>query len=86
MTKWSNTTPNYLTFDIVMKFKQNISKYDQKLPVWVVVYGSKGYNSLPEDVWDRWYSFYDSKMCIYPQMVLTNEPQETKNNNNLTFI
>ncbi|PFX14403.1 hypothetical protein AWC38_SpisGene21443 [Stylophora pistillata] len=80
MTKWSNTTPNYLMFDIVMKFKRNISKYHLKLPIWVVVYGSKGYhNSLPEDVWDRWYSFYDSEMHIYPQTILTNDPQETRN-------
>lgn len=54
--------------------------YDQKLPIWVVVYGSKGYhNSLPESVWDQWYGFYDRKMYIYPQMLLSNEPKENRN-------
>ncbi|PFX30088.1 Complement C1q and tumor necrosis factor-related protein 9B [Stylophora pistillata] len=39
MTKWSDATPNYLMFDIVMKNRSG-QAYDQKLPIWVVVYGS----------------------------------------------
>lgn len=34
--------PNYLMFDIVIKFKSGQS-YDHTLPIWVVIYGHKGY-------------------------------------------
>ncbi|PFX12015.1 Cuticle collagen sqt-1 [Stylophora pistillata] len=79
MTKWSDATPKYLMFDIVMKNRSG-QVYDQKLPIWVVVYGRKGYHSsLPETVWDQWYSFYDRKMYIYQQVELMNEPKDDRN-------
>ncbi|PFX26611.1 Complement C1q tumor necrosis factor-related protein 7 [Stylophora pistillata] len=74
MTKWSNATPNYLMFDVVIKNKAGQS-YDQKLPIYVIVYGSKGYhNSLPKDVWTSWYSFASGGTHINSKLTLEFEP------------
>ncbi|PFX14257.1 Pulmonary surfactant-associated protein D [Stylophora pistillata] len=73
-TKWSNTTPNYLMFDIVMKNKSGQS-YDQKLPIWVIIYGSEGYhNSIPKSVWTSWYSFVSGGVHINSALTLANQP------------
>lgn len=79
LTKWSDATPNYLMWDIVVKFKQG-QAYDQKLDIWVVVYGTKGYhNDIPVEVYDRWYSLENGKLNLYPETVLSNEPTTDKN-------
>ncbi|PFX11474.1 hypothetical protein AWC38_SpisGene24778 [Stylophora pistillata] len=74
MTKWSNATPNYLMFDVVIKNKSGQS-YDQKLPIWVIVYGSKGYhNSIPKSVWTSWYSFESGGVRINSALTLAKQP------------
>ncbi|PFX17101.1 Collagen alpha-4(VI) chain [Stylophora pistillata] len=74
MTKWSNATPNYLMFDVVIKNKAG-QAYDQKLPIYVIIYGSKGYhNSLPKDVWTSWYSFANGGTHINSKLTLEFEP------------
>ena len=79
LTKWSSATPNYLMWDLVFKFKQG-QAYDQKLDIWVVVYGTKGYhNDIPVEVYDRWYSLENGKLILYPETVLSNEPTTEKN-------
>lgn len=79
LTKWSSATPNYLRFDLVFKYKQGQS-YDQKLDIWVVIYGTKGYhNNIPVEVYDRWYSLENGKLNLYPETVLSNEPTTDKN-------
>ena len=79
LTKWSSATPNYLMWDLVFKFKQG-ETYDQKLDIWVVVYGTKGYhNDIPVEVYDRWYSLENGKLNFYPETVLSNEPTTDKN-------
>ena len=79
LTKWSSATPNYLMWDLVFKFKQG-QAYDQKLDIWVVVYGTKGYhNNIPVEVYDRWYSLENGKLNLYPETVLSNEPTTDKN-------
>ena len=79
LTKWSSATPNYLMWDLVFKFKQG-QAYDQKLDIWVVVYGTKGYhNDIPVEVYDRWYSLENGKLNLYPETVLSNEPTTDKN-------
>lgn len=79
LTKWSDATPNYLMWDIVVKFKQG-QAYDQKLDIWVVVYGTKGYhNDIPVEVYDRWYSLENGKLNLYSETVLSNEPTTDKN-------
>ena len=79
LTKYSSATPNYLMWDLVFKNKQG-QGYDQKLTVWVVLYGTKGYhNDIPVQVYDRWYSFENDKLNIYPETVLRNEPTTDKN-------
>ncbi|PFX15452.1 hypothetical protein AWC38_SpisGene20325 [Stylophora pistillata] len=57
MTKWSDTSPNYLMVDVVFKNKSGMVDYN-RLDIWVDVYGSKGYhNDLPvKDVWEKLYS------------------------------
>ena len=79
LTKWSSALPNYLMWDLVFKFKQG-QAYDQKLDIWVVVYGTKGYhNDIPVEVYDRWYSLENGKLNLYPETVLSNEPTTDKN-------
>ena len=79
LTKWSSATPNYLMWDLIFKFKQG-ETYDQKLDVWVVLYGTKGYhNDIPVEVYDRWWSIENDKLNIYPETVLSNEPTTDKN-------
>ena len=79
LTKWSSATPNYLMWHLVFKFKQG-QAYDQKLDIWVVVYGTKGYhNDIPVEVYDRWYSLENGKLILYPETVLSNEPTTEKN-------
>ena len=79
LTKWSSATPNYLMWDLVFKFKQG-QAYDQKLDIWVVVYGTKGYhNDIPVEVYDRWYSLENGKLILYPETVLSNESTTEKN-------
>ncbi|PFX11744.1 Collagen-like protein 6 [Stylophora pistillata] len=74
MTKWSNATPNYLMFDVVIKNKSGES-YDQKLPIWVIVYGSRGYhNSIPKSVWTSWYSFESGGVRINSALTLAKQP------------
>ena len=66
-------------WDIVVKFKQG-QAYDQKLDIWVVIYDSKGYhNDIPVEVYDKWYSLYNSKLYIYPEAVLNKEPMKVRN-------
>ncbi|PFX13109.1 Pulmonary surfactant-associated protein D [Stylophora pistillata] len=78
MTKWSNATPNYLMFDVVIKNKSGQS-YDQKLPIWVIVYGSKGYhNSIPKSVWTSWYSFLSGGVRINSALTLAKQPSVAK--------
>ena len=53
LSKFNDAAPNYLMFDTVVKFN---GSYGNKLPIWVVVYGSKGYhNDVPVSVWDFLY-------------------------------
>ena len=53
LSKFNDAAPNYLIFDTVVKFN---GSYGNKLPIWVVVYGSKGYhNDVPVSVWDFLY-------------------------------
>ena len=79
LTKYSSATPNYLMWDLVFKYKQGQS-YDQKLTVWVVLYGTKGYhNDIPVQVYDRWWSIENDKLNIYPITVLKNEPTADEN-------
>ena len=79
LTKYSSATPNYLMWDLVFKYKSGQS-YDQKLTVWVVLYGTKGYhNDIPVAVYDRWWSIENDKLNIYPVTVLKNEPTTDKN-------
>ncbi|PFX19579.1 Collagen alpha-4(VI) chain [Stylophora pistillata] len=74
MTKWSTATPNFLMFDVVIKNKAGQAP-DQKLPIYVIIYGSKGYhNSLPKDVWTSWYSFANGGTHINSKLTLEFEP------------
>ncbi|DAC81732.1 TPA_asm: fiber [Stylophora coral adintovirus] len=74
MTKWSNATPNYLMFDVVIKNKSG-QPYDQTLPIYVIVYGSKGYhNSIPKSVWTSWISFVSGGAHINSKLTLEFEP------------
>ncbi|PFX15495.1 Collagen-like protein 6, partial [Stylophora pistillata] len=74
MTKWSNATPNYLMFDIIMKNKSGQS-YDQKLPIWVIIYGPRGYhNSIPKSVWTSWYNFANGGVHINSKITLEFDP------------
>ena len=66
-------------WDLVFKYKQG-QAYDQKLTVWVVLYGTKGYhNDIPVAVYDRWWSIENDKLNIYPVTVLKNEPTADEN-------
>ena len=79
LTKYSSATPNYLMWDLVFKYKQG-QAYDQKLNVWVVLYGTKGYhNDIPVAVYERWWSIENDKLNIYPATVLKTEPTADKN-------
>ena len=65
--------------DLVFKYKQG-QAYDQKLNVWVVLYGTKGYhNDIPVAVYDRWWTIENDKLNIYPVTVLKNEPTADEN-------
>ncbi|PFX29617.1 Pulmonary surfactant-associated protein D [Stylophora pistillata] len=76
LTKWSNSAPNYLMFDVVMKNKSGQAQaYDQTLPIWVIVYGSKGFhNSIPKEVWTSWYSFVNGAVHINSDLTLEHKP------------
>ena len=53
LSKFNDAAPNYLMFDTVVRFN---GSYGNKLPIWVVVYGSKGYhNDVPVSAWDFLY-------------------------------
>lgn len=70
--KWNNARPNYLMWDIVMKNKTGQS-YPKTLPVYVVVYGCKGFhNDIPTSVWDTMWTNTRGVMSFHEEInVLT---------------
>ena len=76
--KWNNPSPNYLQLDSHMKNKISQS-YDAKLPIYIVIYGSKGYhNDIPTSVWDRAW-FIEKGVLTFSEEVVVPRPTNPGN-------
>ena len=77
--KWNNPSPpNDLQLDIHMKNKLS-QAYDANLPVYIVIYGSKGYhNDIPTSVWDRAY-FIEKGVFTFTEEVAVPKPTNDSN-------
>ena len=77
--KWNNPSPpNDLQLDIHMKNRQGQS-YDSRLPIYVVIYGSKGYhNDIPTSVWDRAW-FIEKGVFTFTEEVAVQRPTNPGN-------
>ena len=77
--KWNNPSPpNDLDLDIHIKYKLG-QAYDRELPVFIVMYGSKGYhNDIPTSVWDRAY-FIEKGVLTFTEEVAVPKPKNDAN-------
>ena len=77
--KWNNPSPpNDLQLDIHMKNKTGQS-YDLRLPIYIVIYGSKGYhNDIPTSVWDRAW-FIEKGVFTFSEEVVVPKPTNPGN-------
>ena len=76
--KWNNPSPNHLMLDIHMKNKIGQS-YDVNLPIYIVIYGSKGYhNDIPTSVWDRAW-FIEKGVLTFSEEVVVQRPTNPGN-------
>ena len=82
--KWNNPSPpNDLQLDIHMKNKTGQS-YDARLPIYIVIYGSKGYhNDIPTSFWDRAW-FIEKGVLTFSEKVVV--PRPTDNGNPVTKL
>ena len=77
--KWNNPSPpNDLQLDIHMKNKTGQS-YDPQVPIYIVIYGSKGYhNDIPTSVWDRAW-FIEKGVLTFSEEVVVQRPTNPGN-------
>ena len=76
--KWNNPSPNHLMLDIHMKNKTGQS-YDNNLPIYCVIYGSRGYhNDIPTSVWDRAW-FIEKGVLTFSEKVVVQRPTDPGN-------
>ena len=77
--KWNNPSPpNDLQLDIHMKNKLS-QAYDARLPIFIVIYGSKGYhNDIPTSVWDSAY-FIEKGVFTFTEEVAVPKPTNPAN-------
>ena len=70
--------PDKLVFDIVIKYRSGVA-YPQKLPVYIVFYGSKGfYNNVPTSVWNSWRVFNQGNVSMQKDLILHQDPTVDK--------
>ena len=70
--------PDKLVFDIVIKYRSGVA-YPQKLPVYIVFYGSKGfYNNIPTSVWNSWRVFDQGNVSMQKNLILYQDPAVDK--------
>ena len=70
--------PDKLVFDIVIKYRSGVA-YPQKLPVYIVFYGSKGfYNNIPASVWNSWRVFDQGNVSMQKNLILYQDPTVDK--------
>ena len=70
--------PDKLIFDIVIKYRSGVA-YPQKLPVYIVFYGSKGfYNNIPTSVWNSWRVFDQGNVSMQKNLILYQDPAVDK--------
>ena len=66
--------PDKLVFDIVIKYRSGVA-YPQKLPVYIVFYGSKGFfNNIPTSVWNSWRVFDQGNVSMEKNLILYQDP------------
>ena len=70
--------PDKLVFDIVIKYRSGVA-YPQKLPVYIVFYGSKGFfNNIPTSVWNSWRVFDQGDVSMQKNLILYQDPAVDK--------
>ena len=70
--------PDKLVFDIVIKYRSGVA-YPQKLPVYIVFYGSKGFfNNIPTSVWNSWRVFDQGNVSMEKNLILYQDPTVDK--------
>ena len=70
--------PDKLVFDIVIKYRSGVA-YPQKLPVYIVFYGSEGfYNNIPTSVWNSWRVFDQGNVSMEKNLILYQDPAVDK--------
>ena len=70
--------PDKLVFDIVVKYRSGVA-YPQKLPVYIVFYGSKGFfNNIPTSVWNSWRVFDQGNVSMQKNLILYQDPAVDK--------
>ena len=70
--------PDKLVFDIVIKYRSGVA-YPQKLPVYIVFYGSKGFfNNVPPSVWNSWRVFDQGDVSMQKDLILYQDPTVDK--------
>ena len=70
--------PDKLVFDIVIKYRSGVA-YPQKLPVYIVFYGSKGFfNNIPTSVWNSWRVFDQGNVSMQKNLILYQDPAVDK--------
>ena len=70
--------PDKLVFDIVIKYRSGVA-YPQKLPVYIVFYGSKGFfNNIPTSVWNSWRVFDQGNVSMQKNLILYQDPTVDK--------
>ena len=70
--------PDKLVFDIVIKYRSGVV-YPQKLPVYIVFYGSKGFfNNVPTSVWNSWRVFDQGNVSMQKDLILYQDPTVDK--------
>ena len=70
--------PDKLVFDIVIKYRSGVA-YPQKLPVYIVFYGSKGFfNNIPTSVWNSWRVFDQGDVSMQKNLILYQDPTVDK--------
>ena len=70
--------PDKLVFDIVIKYRSGVA-YPQKLPVYIVFYGSKGFfNNVPTSVWNSWRVFDQGDVSMQKDLILYQDPAVDK--------
>ena len=70
--------PDKLVFDVVIKYRSGVA-YPQKLPVYIVFYGSKGFfNNIPTSVWNSWRVFDQGNVSMQKNLILYQDPAVDK--------